>query len=180
MRRTMLTAVAHRGRTALVAAVVLVAAIGSARADDRAAPAAAWLCAPPRSGPFDECTKGNSMGEDDVARCHERQAKRPRRPSRFRVDRGPWIEYPRKGWRCVALPADHEPFITVENRGRAYASWRLRAGDRRCASGVLDLAGPNFYGAVVARCSRRKRLDRDERLPAASAAPAPAAPAASP
>lgn len=169
----------------VVAALVVVGggvAIEPAHADDRTAPPlATWLCAPASRGPFNECWKGNSHDEGDVDRCLARQRTRPQRAPRVRIDDGAWVDYPRTGWRCVALPVDHAPRITVENHGAPYASWRLRAGDRRCASGVLDLRGPNFYGAVYATCSRRAHLDRDDRVPApASAPPAARAPAPRP
>lgn len=149
----------------MVRRVLLLAVVGlvistEAIADD--ATPARWLCVSPRKGPFNECTKGNSWSEDQVERCREQQAKRRKRPSRLRVD-DTWVEFPTKTWRCVALPADHAPRIAVENYGRTFAAWTQRATEP-CASGVLDLVGPNFYGAMYATCSRRDHA-RDERLP---------------
>lgn len=139
----------------------LVATAGPARADD-AVTAAPWLCVPPRTGPFNECWKGNSLGENFVAECAARQAKRRRQPSRVRLDAGAWHEFSRTTWRCVPLAVDHRVRITVENYGRAYASW-LFAATTPCRSGVFDLVGPNFYGAIYAKCSKRNPA-RDERL----------------
>ncbi len=151
-------------RLGLLALICLTVAVDAARADDHTSAPAVWLCAPPQSGPFNECWKGNSMDEAEVARCSARQATRRPRPSRLRLDVGPWIEFPPKTWRCVALPADRAVRVTIENFGRSYASWR-QPPVATCRSGVLDIVGPNFYGAIYARCSRRAHT-HDERLPA--------------
>lgn len=150
-------------RLAIALVAALVAQGGASRtADAEPAPRARWLCAPPRRGPLNECWKGNSLDDGDVERCLARQRARRPRPARLRLDDGPWIEFPTRGWRCVALPADHRPMIAIENYGRTYAAWRQRP--TTCPSGVLDLVGPNFYGAMYAQCSKRRHLDRDERV----------------
>ena len=147
-----------------LAALVSRWSIERAHADDPPASGrAGWLCVSPRKGPFNECWKGNSHGEGEVERCRARQATRKPRPSRLRIDGGAWIEFPRTTWRCVALPTDHSPRVVVENYGRAYATFRIERV-RSCRSGVVDLVGPNFYGAMYAHCSRRDHA-RDERLP---------------
>jgi hypothetical protein len=144
----------------LIAALMMLP--GVARADDPAPAPTAWLCMSPRTGPFNECWKGNSLDEADVERCLERQRARTPRPSRLKVGGGAWVEFPRKGWRCVALPPGR-PMIAVENYGRTFASWK-HVPTSACPAGVFDLTGPNFYGAMYARCSRRDHT-RDERVP---------------
>lgn len=133
-------------------------------ASTAAAGAARWVCVPPRRGPLEECAKGSALDDGERAACEARQARLKPRPARLRLDRGPAIELSPVAWRCVALPTDHRPMIAIENHGRTYASWRLERG-AGCASGVLDVVGPNFYGAMYTRCSRRDHA-RDERLPA--------------
>ena len=127
-----------------------------------------WLCVYPQARPFELCFKGTSESEGALARCEERAAKlAPRRP-RFRVGDGPWIAFPDKHWRCVALPAGR-PLFALENHGRPFASWRIQAPPD-CASHVVDLTRQNSYGAVNTKCSRRD-LTQDERLPPDAIAP---------
>ena len=121
------------------------------------------VCGPPRRGPLDECSKGSALGDGELAACEARQARKRPRQARVRIDRGPAIELSRVAWRCAALPTDHRALIAIENHGRTFASWRVERG-ADCASGVLDVVGPNFYGAMYTRCSRRDHA-RDERLP---------------
>jgi len=150
---------------ALPIVLCLLGLAGPARADVDP-PATRWLCAPPRSGPFNECHKGNSLSEDEVRDCLARQRRRRPRPPRLRISQGgqhgPWVEIATRRWRCVAVPVGRSR-IDVENHGRIYASFRLDwpAG---CRSDVLDLVGPSFYGAMYPRCSRRdhRRDDRSE------------------
>jgi hypothetical protein len=111
------------------------------------------LCVPPRARAFTECAKGSSTGEDDVARCRVREARRKAVPPRLRVDGGPWVTFASKAWTCVPIPAT-KVRIALENFGRVFASWTLDAG-APCPSQTFDVVGPNFYGAVYARCARR-------------------------
>lgn len=128
------------------AATLLLLATSSAAA----APA---LCVPPRARAFTECAKGASLGEDDVARCRAREARRKPVPPRVRVDGGPWIAFALKAWTCVPIPATTVR-VALENFGRVFASWTLDAS-APCPSQTFDVVGPNFYGAVYARCARR-------------------------
>ncbi len=157
-----------RVRSALVLVATLTAAAPGAWAD---APRPAWLCAPPRTQPFNECWKGESFGEREVDECRARQVRRrPRSPPRIRVDHGAWVALAPARWRCVPIPPRGRPRVFVENYGRVYQAWYLDELARPCASGVLDVVGPTFYGSMYARCSRRDHR-RDERV---GAAPAPA------
>lgn len=111
------------------------------------------LCVPPRARAFTECAKGASLGEDDVARCRAREAQRKPTPPRLRVDGGPWLPFDAKAWSCVPIPAA-KLRIAIENFGRAFATWTLDAR-AACPSQTFDVIGPNFYGAMYARCARR-------------------------
>ena len=97
------------------------------------------------------------MSEEDLNECHRREATRPRKPARFRVGGGPWVEFSTKSYRCVPVPIGAPFWVVVEH----FASWKESVGSR-CESRVKDLVEPNFYGSLTTRCSRR-RFDADER-----------------
>jgi hypothetical protein len=146
----------------IVAALAAAVAVANAGPDD--APPPRWLCIPHHAGPFNECWKGNSFDEASVERCLVAQRRKKRRQPRIRLDRGAWIEAPRRGRRCVELPTDHRPRVTVENFGRTYASWKLDTS-RPCRSGTLLVIGPNFYGSMYAQCTKRAATAAEQRGP---------------
>lgn len=151
-------------RRLLVAALVLASTPAAAQ-PAAPAPAERWLCLPGRRGPIDPCPKGAALDETFVRACRAEVAGRRKRPARVRVDGGAWVELPRRGWRCLALPATAPAAtIEIENYGRVIASWKLRLTGA-CRGGTYDLEPGNFYGASYAACSRRRDHRRDEHLP---------------
>lgn len=144
--------------------VLLLLALAAAPAfADEPAPADGWLCVPPAARAWSRCHKGSALSEESLAACRQREASAPRRPARFRVDAGAWVEFSASRRRCVRVPVGATFRVTVEDT----ASWK-DAVPATCASRVLDVVEPNFYGAVTSRCATRD-TSGDERLGAADA-----------
>lgn len=131
------------------------------------APASGWLCVPPAAHAWSRCHKGSALSEESLAACRQREASAPRRPARFRVDSGAWVELSASRRRCVRVPVGATFRVTVEDT----ASWRDSV-PATCASRVLDVVEPNFYGAVTTRCAQRS-TDADERLDGAMPSASP-------
>lgn len=119
---------------------------------------AGWLCVPPAAQAWSHCHKGSALSEQSLAECHRREASQPRRAARFRVDRGAWVDFSASRRRCVPVPVGVTFRVAVED----LASWKDSV-PASCASRVLDVVEPNFYGAVTTRCAQRS-TDGDERL----------------
>lgn len=141
-------------RALLVLALVAALAV----ADD------AWFCVPPAAQAFSRCHKGSALSETSLAACRAREASQPRRAARFRVDGGPWVDFSASRRRCVRVAAGATFRVTVED----FASWK-ESVPATCASQVVDLVAPNFYGALTTRCAKRN-TDADERLAPGAAA----------
>ncbi len=121
-------------------------------------PERGWFCVPPASRAYSHCHKGSAASEESLARCKREEAAQPPRPARFKVGKGPSVEFSPKGYRCVPVPLSTRYRVAVEH----FASWEESLGEE-CKSRVKDLVEPNFYGALTTRCSRRN-TGADERL----------------
>lgn len=145
--------------------LLLVLAAASALADEPTA--TAWFCVPPAAQAFSHCHKGSALSEQSLAECRQREATQPRRAARFRVNGGAWVDFSPSARRCVRVPRGATFRVTVED----FASWKDSMPES-CASGVLDLVEPNFYGALTTRCAKRN-TEADEHLADAATPSAP-------
>jgi len=120
-----------------------------------------WLCLPARAEPFPSCFLHSSDSRASYDRCLAASQRLPATRPRARVDGGGWVAYPDAGHRCLPIMRAGTTVI-IENRGARFASWKLRV-PAECASRVLDVVGPNTYGAMWSRCTRRD-ASGDERV----------------
>ena len=142
-------------RFVLVAVLVIIGEVG------HAAEPVAWLCLPARTRPMESCFLHSSDSRASYDACVAAARKLPQTRPRARIDRGAWVAFPDSGHRCLPIPHAGAR-VQIENRGRRVASWKLRVPEP-CASRVLDVVGPNDYGAMWSRCTRRD-TSADERL----------------
>ena len=112
---------------------------------------AAWVCVPPHRGSYPECENINNQESRDCLREHPYK---PNYVPRFRVAAGRWIDVSAKHWTCTPIPKTEKVRLTLDTA----ASWNVSVPSD-CASGVIDMEGPNFYNAYWTTCSKRQRTD---------------------
>ncbi|HEX7663806.1 MAG TPA: hypothetical protein VF407_04825 [Polyangiaceae bacterium] len=123
---------------------------------DASAAAHAFVCFPPQVGPFDPCPKGAMAGDEGLRACREKHAHDPAEQPTFRVGDGATLPFLKTRWRCVAVPPETKVHVTVGTIAGVDV-----VVPASCASGLMDLDGPNFYGSVNFKCSTRPRAGDD-------------------
>ena len=106
----------------------------------------AWICVPSRDRAPVFCPHG-PMRAASERKCKDRQSSEAG-VHRFRVNKGPWIDYPPRHHRCVAAPLGAKLNVRIDG----WAGEVLT--DRECVSRHFDV-DVNFYGNLWARCSKR-------------------------
>jgi len=114
----------------------------------------AWICVPPQRGSYPECSKGTSSSEDELRRCVREHPYKPNYVPRFRVANGRWMDVSPKYWTCAPISKTEKVRLTLDT----VASWNVSVPSD-CASGVIDVEGPNWYNAFWTKCSRRPRTN---------------------
>ncbi|WP_394849537.1 hypothetical protein LZC95_19085 [Pendulispora brunnea] len=114
----------------------------------------AWICVPPWRGSYPECSKGAMSSEEEMRSCLREHPYDPKYIPRFRIASGRWVNVSAKRWTCILISKTEKVRFTLDTR----ASWDVSVPPD-CASGILDVAKPNFYGAFWTECSKRQRKD---------------------
>lgn len=115
-----------------------------------------FICVPPLSGDFERCPKGAMAGDDKLRDCLRREAESPPKKPTFRIAGAASSTFSPIHWRCAEVALDTKIHVTIDTLAGLDETVRST-----CASHAIDMVGPNQYGAIFFRCSRRAR-DADE------------------
>lgn len=106
----------------------------------------AWICVPSRDRAPVFCPRG-PMRAGAASQCKD-QPRSAAGVHRFRVNEGPWVEYPPRHHRCVAAPLGATRNVRIDGWSGEVLT------DRECVSRHFDV-DVNFYGNLWARCAKR-------------------------
>ena len=91
-------------------------------------------------------------GDEALRACLRREAASAAKKPTFRIGASALSTFSPTHWRCAEVPLDAKTHVTIDT-----LAGLDEAVPSKCASHAIDMIGPNQYGAIFFRCSRRER-----------------------